>query len=104
MSVLVEFSMFPTSLTGSMSPYVSRVISLIRDSGFPYQLTGMGTLVETETLSEALDLMNRAYETLEPDCERVYVVAKMDIRKQGASDRLQSKVDSIESKIGSVRR
>ncbi|MBN2669955.1 MAG: MTH1187 family thiamine-binding protein [Bacteroidales bacterium] len=102
MSVLVEFAMFPTDKKGeSASPYVSKVIEMIRESGVPYKLGAMGTTFETETLAEAHQLIENAYKTLEPDSQRVYSIIKMDIRK-GAKDRLNGKVKSIENHIGKV--
>lgn len=101
MSVLLEFSMFPTDKGSSVSEEVSRVIDMIRSSGFDYKLTAMGTIIETETLEEALDIVNRAYQILEPRSERVYSSLKIDIRK-GLSARLEGKIQSIEQKIGRV--
>ncbi len=95
MSVLLEFSMFPTDKGESVSPYVSRIIDMIDKSGVAYQLTPMGTVVETETMREALDIIEKAYEQLEPDCSRVYSSLKFDIRK-GKSGRLKSKIASVE--------
>lgn len=99
MSFLVEFSMFPTDKGESVSPYVSRIIDMIDKSGVPYKLTPMGTVFETETMEEALDIINRAYKQLEPDCNRVYTVIKMDIRK-GVHNRIEGKVKSVEEKLG----
>jgi len=95
MSVLLEFSMFPTDKGESVSPYVSRIIDMIDKSGIAYQLTPMGTVVETETMKEALLIIEKAYEELEPDCDRVYSSLKFDIRK-GRSDRLTQKIASVE--------
>ena len=50
MSVLIEFAMFPTDKGESVSQYVSQVIKMIRESGFPYQLTAMGTIFETQEM------------------------------------------------------
>jgi len=99
MSVLVEFSMFPTDKGESVSPYVSRIIKMIDESGVPYKLTPMGTVFETETMEEALEILNKAYKQLEPDCNRVYSVAKFDIRK-GKSNRLKQKIESVEKQLG----
>lgn len=103
MSVLLEFSMFPTDKGESVSDYVSRVIGMIRESGLDYRLTPMGTIVEAETLEEILDLVGKAYKILEPDCGRVYSSLKLDIRKKG-SGRLEAKVRSVEEKIGVVKK
>ena len=98
MSVLVEFSMFPTDKGESVSSYVTRIIKMIDESGVPYKLTSMGTVFETETIDEALELIKRAYQQLEPDCNRVYSVVKFDIRK-GKSNRMAQKIKSVESKL-----
>lgn len=99
MSVLVEFAMFPTDKGESVSQYVSRIIKMIDESGIPYKLTPMGTVFETETMEEALKVIENAYKQLEPDCNRVYSVVKFDIRK-GRSNRLVQKIKSVESKLG----
>ena len=102
MSVLVEFAMFPTDKKGnSASPYVSKVIKMIKESGTPYTLGAMGTTFETNTIEEANDLIARSYKVLEPVSERVYTIIKMDIRK-GAQNRLSGKIASIEKIIGPV--
>lgn len=102
MSVLMEFSMFPTSKqTSSSSLYVSRIIKMIRDSGVSYKLTPMGTIVETNSIEHALDILSKSYSLLEPDCERVYSVVKFDIRK-GRENALEQKIKSVEDKIGKV--
>ncbi|MCX8110931.1 MAG: MTH1187 family thiamine-binding protein [Syntrophorhabdaceae bacterium] len=98
MSVLMEFAMFPTDKGESVSEYVSRIIKNLKDSGANYRLTPMGTIVEFETLEEALDLINKSYKQLEPDCNRVYTAIKFDIRK-GQSGRMEKKVQSVEEKI-----
>ncbi len=101
MSVILEFAMFPTDKGVTVSTYVSRIIKEIDASGHPYQLTPMGTIIETATVREALDIVEKAYETLETDCERVYSTLKFDIRK-GEMGRMKQKVDSIKSHIGEV--
>jgi len=99
MSVLLEFAMFPTDHGESKSAYVSRVIDAIDQSGAAYQLTPMGTVVETETMDEALAIVKKAYEVLEPDCNRVYSTLKFDIRK-GKENRLKTKIEAVEAQLG----
>ncbi len=102
MSVLLEFSMFPTDTGESKSAYVSQVVKMIRDSGVSYRLTPMSTVVETATLQEALDLIGKAYAVLEAQgCNRVYSSLKFDIRK-GRENRLAGKIKSVEEKIGEI--
>jgi uncharacterized protein (TIGR00106 family) len=102
MSVLVEFAMFPTDKGTSVSEYVSRIIKMVDESGVDYQLTPMGTIFETETMSEALKMIERSYQELEKDCTRVYSTVKFDIQPEKAN-RIISKVKSIEAKIGIVK-
>ena len=102
MSVMLEFAMFPTDQGESVSAHVSQVIRMIRNSGADYQLTPMGTLIETETLEQAMALVQQSYQILESaGCSRVYSSLKLDIRK-GPIGRLKSKIASIEEKIGPV--
>ena len=103
MSVLVEFAMFPTDKGTSVSQYVSRIIKVIDNSGISYQLTPMGTVFETETIPEALHVLELAYQQLEPDCTRVYSSVKFDIQKE-KSNRMKTKIQSIEDKIGIVNK
>ena len=102
MSVLLEFSIFPTDQGESVSAYVGPVVQSIRESGLPYQLTPMGTIIETDSLERALGLVQEAHQVLESaGCRRVYATLKLDIR-QGKENRLQGKVDSIRARIGDV--
>lgn len=102
MSVLLEMSMFPTDHGESKSEYVAQVINKIRQSGYAYQLTPMATIIETQKMSEALDLARECYEVLEDlDCNRVYATLKFDIRK-GRKNRIKGKVASVEKHIGEV--
>ena len=103
MSVLLEFAMFPTDKGDSVSEYVSQIIKMIDESGFSYKLTAMGTIIETETLKEALEMVNISYEILEPFSNRVYSSINLDIQK-AKSGRIEKKIESIESKIGKVNR
>ena len=98
MSVLIEFAIFPTDHGESKSKYVARVIKMIKDSGIPYQFTPMGTIIETATVAEGLAIVERAYEILQIDCNRIYSTIKIDYRK-GYKNRLEQKVKSVEAKL-----
>lgn len=99
MSALIEFSMFPTEKTQSKSAFVARVLDIVDKSGLSYQLTPMGTIIEGETVEEVLEIINKAYEELQTDCERIYSSIKIDYRK-GPVGRLGKKVGSVEAKLG----
>ena len=97
----MQFAMFPTDKGVSASPYVSRVIAMIRESGLPYQLSAMGTIIETETLEDAQAIVKKAYDLLRTDCSRVYCTVTFDIR-DGKTGRMTGKIAAIEEKIGPV--
>ena len=101
MSVLFEFSMFPTDKGISVSKEVSQVIDMIKQQGVPYKLTAMGTIVETETMEKALSIIQKSHDILAENSDRIYSSLKMDIQKN-KTNRLEGKIQSIENKIGEV--
>jgi len=98
MSVLLEFSMFPTEGSEGKSASVAKIVGMIAQSGYPYKLTPMSTVVETPTLPEALSIIEAAYELLE-EYNRVYGCFKVDIRKNRTEGMVQ-KIASVEEKLG----
>ena len=98
MAVLMEFAIFPTDKGISVSNDVSKVIKMIKESGYPYQLTAMGTLVEAPSVKDALKVVEEASSILEENSNRIYSSIKLDIKK-GAQNMLQNKVKSIEEKL-----
>jgi len=74
------------------------VVSQIKESGFPYQLTAMGTLVETPTVAEALKIVEQAAELLQTESSRIYCTLKLDIKKD-AVNMLEEKVRAINQKL-----
>jgi len=102
MSVLVNFAMFPTDKGTSVSKYVSKIIKMIDESGVPYKLNPMGTTFETNTMEEALEVLKHSYEILK-DHDRIYSVVNFDIQKNKVN-RISSKIESIEQKIGEVKK
>lgn len=101
MNVLMEFAMFPTDKGISVSEYVSQVIEMVRNSGYSYKLSAMGTIVETPNMESATEILTKAQQILEPHSERIYCTAKFDIKKSEMG-RLEGKIQSVESKIGKV--
>lgn len=104
MSVLMNYAMFPTDKGSSVSEYVSKIIKMVYESGYEYKLTAMGTIIETENLEQALELVNKSYKILEPFSQRVYSTVTFDIQTNKPIGRLTGKIKSIENKIGSVNK
>ena len=103
MSVLMEFAMFPTDKGTSVSEYVSKIIDMIREDAVSYKLTAMGTIIETDTMKEALDIVQKASDILSEHSDRIYSTIKFDIQKN-KKNRLQGKIQSIENRIGNVNK
>ena len=93
--------MSPSDKGERASPYVNRLIRVIRESGVMYELTSMGIVIETETMDDALAMVKTCFDQLEPDCKRIYSSLKFDICK-GEPGRMKKKIESIRNKIGEV--
>jgi Uncharacterized conserved protein len=99
MSILVFVSMTPLGKGESVSQYVARVVDVVDKSGLPYVLTPMGTIIEGESWDEVMDVLKKGFEELKKDCPRISITMKIDYR-EGKSNRLVSKVKSVEEKLG----
>jgi uncharacterized protein (TIGR00106 family) len=93
MSVITEFAIFPLGLEKGLGKYIKKVVKCLESSKYNFSLTSMGTIFETETMEQALTLINETYKVLEPDFTRVYCTAKFDISKTG-ENRMAKKVES----------
>ena len=96
--VLLEFAMYPVGKGESLSPYVARSLDIIDRSGVAYQLTPMGTILEGEW-NEVMTVVTQCFEAMRADCPRVEVALKVDYR-EGEASRLESKVASVEDRLG----
>ena len=97
MSVLLEFSMFPTDKGESKSQYVARSMEIIQNSGLNYKVGPMGTTIEGEW-DEVMSVVKACYMAMEKDCNRVYTGIKIDARK-GSGNRLTGKLESLQKKV-----
>ena len=97
MSLLIDFSMFPLDKGESVSPYVARLVRVIRESGLPHKLGPMGTSIEGEW-HQVMAAVAHCFEELSKDCDRVYFAIKGDYRKKG-EERIKTKVESVKKKL-----
>ena len=98
MSVIIDLSIFPMDTEGlSLSPYVARIINVIKASGLPYELGPMGTAIEGEW-DEVMSVVDACYRELEPDCDRIYLAVKADCRR-GRTNGMAGKVKSVQKKV-----
>jgi uncharacterized protein (TIGR00106 family) len=97
MSVIINFAIFPTDKGESVSPQVSRALSIVKKSGLDHELNPMGTCVEGEW-DEVMNVVNSCFKELEKNCSRIYLVMTVDYRK-GLASRMRSKIKSVEEKL-----
>jgi uncharacterized protein (TIGR00106 family) len=95
---LAEFSIWPMDKGESVGVYVARCLDIVDRSGLPYKLGPLGTCIEGEW-PEVMAVIQKCYEALAGDCNRISCTLKMDWRK-GQKGRLESKVASVEQKLG----
>src|SRR5262249_30284217 len=96
--VLLDFSMSPLGKGESVSPYVARCLEVIAASGLNYRLHAMGTIIEGDW-DQVFAVVQRCYEALRPDCERITCSIRVDYRKGDAS-RLDRKVKRVQELVG----
>jgi len=100
MSLLLEFSMFPTDTGESKSESVARSIDIIKKSGLPYQMGPMGTVIEGEW-DEVMKVVKLCFDEMQKNSNRVFTGLKIDYRK-GKSGRIKSKIESIEKRLDTM--
>jgi uncharacterized protein (TIGR00106 family) len=83
--------------SGSISAAVARAVRVVADSGLPYELNAMFTLVEGEW-DEVMDVVRRAVEAAGAGATRISLVLKADIRP-GYTGQLRAKVDRVQQHL-----
>lgn len=96
--VLLEFSIFPLGKGDSLSRYVAQSLEIVEASGLDYRCHAMGTVLEGE-FDQVMDVVQKCFHRMAADCDRVECTIKLDYRK-GHQGRLESKVASVEQKLG----
>jgi uncharacterized protein (TIGR00106 family) len=96
--LLAEFSIWPMDKGESVGAYVARCLDIVDRSGLPYKLGPLGTCIEGEWPA-VMAVIQRCQEELAKDCNRITCTVKMDWRK-GHRDRLNSKIESVQKKLG----
>jgi uncharacterized protein (TIGR00106 family) len=96
--MIIEFSVVPIGRGGELAGPVARILDLVDQSGLPYQLTAMGTLVEGEW-DELMGLVRRCHDAMRGSGDRVYTHIAIDDRP-GVSGRIAGKVRDVEKVLG----
>ena len=97
--VIVEFIIVPLG-EKSLSRYVAEVVKLLERNGVKYQLTPMATIIETNTVREAFEIIEEAHELMfKLGAERVSTTIRIDDRR----DKERSMEDKVKSVMEKVR-
>lgn len=95
--MLVEFSIVPVGKGASVGNDIAKVIKIVENSGLPYKLNPMGTVVEGKW-DELMALVKRCHRTVLREGERVVTTIKIDDRK-GRSNMIEKKILSLEKRL-----
>jgi uncharacterized protein (TIGR00106 family) len=96
--LLAEFSIWPMDKGESVGKYVARALDIVDKSGLPYKLGPLGTCIEGEW-PEVMAVIQRCYEELAKDSNRIACTLKMDWRRS-RTGALDSKVNTVERELG----
>ncbi|MBB6463780.1 thiamine-binding protein [Flammeovirga kamogawensis] len=99
----MNFAIFPIDKGDHIGEYVSKVVQHIKETGLTYQFSPMGTIIEAETVTELLKVVDDAYKIMDPISDRIYCVMNMDSNKN-KSNMIKSKTASVEKRIGTVNK
>ena len=98
--ITAELSIIPigTSKT-SLSDYVAAAVNAIDKNGISYELTGMGTLLESEDLGLLFNAIKEAHEAVfKIGAERDSTSIKIDDRRD-SNRTIADKVSSVKKKL-----
>jgi len=95
--MLVEFSIVPIGRGASVGSEIAKVIKIVENSGLPYKLNPMGTVVEGKW-DDVMALIKQCHRAVLRNGERVVTTVKIDDRK-GRSNMIESKIISLEKRL-----
>ena len=96
MSVLVAFSVTPLGVGEGVGEIVAEAVRVVRESGLPNKTDSMFTVIEGNSWSQVMAVVERAVEVVAARAtEESSVVIKADWRP-GVTDAMTSKTESVE--------
>jgi uncharacterized protein (TIGR00106 family) len=96
--MMIEFSVVPLGKGASVGAAIARVLKIVMDSGVPYKANPMGTVIEGDW-GQLMDLIKKCHDEAMRDADRVVTSIKVDDYR-GKGRRLESKLESVEQKLG----
>jgi uncharacterized protein (TIGR00106 family) len=98
--ITAELTIIPigTSKT-SLSEYIAAAVAALDSDGIKYELTGMGTLLESDDLGKIFSAITAAHESVfEKGAERVATSIKIDERRDEERT-IKDKISSVNQKL-----
>jgi uncharacterized protein (TIGR00106 family) len=95
--MLVEFSIVPLGKGPSVGDDVARVLKIVDNSGLPYKLNPMGTVVEGNW-DDIMALIKKCHQSVLRGNERIVTSIKIDDRKKHQK-MIEKKVESLEKRL-----
>jgi uncharacterized protein (TIGR00106 family) len=99
--ITADFGIVPIGTDKTdLGEYVSVAVQAIKDSGLKYELTGMGTQIESNNLDELYTAIKSAQEAVfEIGADRVFTILKIDDRRDKKDRGLKDKMDTVNEMI-----
>jgi uncharacterized protein (TIGR00106 family) len=96
--MLAEFSIIPIGSGSSIGDQLAIALRVVDESGMPYKINPMGTVVEGDW-EEIIALVKKCHDEIMKKEERVLISITIDDRK-GKPNRIEEKVISVEKRLG----
>ena len=96
--MLIEFSIVPVGSGSSIGERLAEVLKVVDESGLPYKVNPMGTVLEGEW-DDLFKLVKKCHKAVMKNEERVITTISVDDRKK-KPNRIEEKVKSIEKRLG----
>jgi uncharacterized protein (TIGR00106 family) len=96
--MLVQFSIVPVGVGSSIGAQLAGVLGIVDESGLPYKVNPMGTVVEGEW-ADVMRVIKTCHDSVMKGSDRAITTISIDDRK-GKPSRLEEKVKSVEKRLG----
>jgi uncharacterized protein (TIGR00106 family) len=102
--VIVQFSSCPIGAGVSVSGFVVEALKEVEKSGLKFQLTPTSTVLEANSLQEAMEAIMSAHEALfQAGAERVITDIKIDDRRDEPRN-MEDKVEKVQRLLAASKR
>jgi uncharacterized protein (TIGR00106 family) len=102
LTIMAELSIVPIGTNSTeLSAFITEALKVIKKTKeVKWQLTAMGTIIETDSLDKLLNLVSEAHEAMfKFGAKRVSTLIKIDDRRDVSGERMKKKVDPVLSKL-----